>query len=131
FANFMAAGVIESALDGRQFVRQENESLIIEQKASQRRQIVDERDLHRRRDVAERYKSVGGAELLHERMIVTQPFGRFARRRLKLLPHVSVRRIVKKRCSPSELRCTGCAMIASRKSFGDKIKSLNPPVPCG
>src|SRR6185369_9917284 len=82
-ANFMAAGMIERSLNGGQFVRQQNESLIVEKEAAQRRQIVHDWNLHRNRNIAEGDQSVCAAELFDEGMPVAQPLSRFTQHRLK------------------------------------------------
>ena len=78
FAEFMAGGVIEGALNRRKFNRQENVLMIGLKEAAQRPQIAHLRDAYRGREFAERYQPVGRAQLLGKRMPVAQPIGRFA-----------------------------------------------------
>ena len=63
---------------------------------------MDERHLHGRRNITERDEAVGGAELLRERVPVTEPIIRLALRRLKWLDSIRVK--IFAHCQ--RLRCT-------------------------
>lgn len=81
---------------------------------------MNERHLHRGRNITERDEAVGGAELLRERVPVTEPIRRLALRGLEGLDSICVKIIF--HCQ--RLRCTRYAISARSKSFLLKIKSL-------
>ena len=101
-AHFMAAGMIERALNRGQFDRQQQLFLVTREKMFERIEIMNERHLHRRRDVAERDQAIGRAELLGERMPIAEPIRRLTLRRLEGLHWIDVKLFV--HCQ--RLRCT-------------------------
>lgn len=82
FAHLEPAGMIERSLDGWQLNGQKYLLVIIMKETPKRGHVPNRGGPKRSRSFAQGHQSVGGTELLDQRMPVAQPLGRFAPRTL-------------------------------------------------
>jgi len=122
FADFVAARMIERALDRGQFVRDEDLAMILLKKLPERIEVRDRRDAQRFRDGRQRQQSLRRTELLRERVPVAEPLMRFGLQQLFFCQQHFVKRVSRF----VVLRCAHIAAIASEKFSKTKINFLKP-----